>query len=71
MVCYMKSKNLKDNLMRNQQIDEILHNMAMLYQNLGTDSTEQEKDEAKQNELLLIGRIAEIDSEYASRLYHD
>ena len=57
--------------MRNQQIDEILHNMAMLYQNLGTDSTEQEKDEAKQNELLLIGRIAEIDSEYASRLYHD
>ena len=57
--------------MRNKQIDEILHHMAMLYQNLGTDSTEAEKDQAKQNELLLIGRIAEIDSEFASRLHYD
>jgi len=57
--------------MRNKQIDEILHHMAMLYQNLGTDSTEQEKDQAKQNELLLIGRIAELDPEYASRLHYD
>jgi len=57
--------------MRNKQIDEILHHMAMLYQNLGIDSTEQERDEAKHNELLLIGRIAELDPEYASRLHHD
>lgn len=57
--------------MRNKQIDEILHNMAMLYQNIGTDSTELEKDQAKQSELLLIGRIAEIDPEFASRLHYD
>lgn len=57
--------------MRNKQIDEILHNMAMLYQNIGIDSTELEKDQAKQSELLLIGRIAEIDPEFASRLHYD
>ena len=45
--------------------------MAMLYQNLGTESTEKERDAAKQEELLLIGRIAEIDSEYALRLHYD
>lgn len=57
--------------MRNPIIDEMLHQMAMLYQNLGTDSTEQERDQAKQSELLLIGRIAELDPEYASRLHYD
>lgn len=57
--------------MRNNQIDSILHEMAMLYQNLGTDSTEQERDEAKKMELSLIGKIAQIDPDLASRLHYD
>lgn len=56
--------------MRNERIDELLHQMAMLYQNIGIESTEKERDAAKQQELLLIGRIAEIDAEYASRLIY-
>jgi pyridoxine 5'-phosphate synthase PdxJ len=54
--------------MRNPQIDKILKEMASLYTNIGTDSTEQEKQQAKQQELQLIGEIAKIDSEMGLRL---
>ena len=57
--------------MRNPEIDQILHQMAQIFQNIGTDSTESEKDQAKQQELMLIGKISQIDPEYAMRLYHD
>jgi len=57
--------------MRNKDIDTILHKMAMLYQNIGTDSTEAERDYAKAQELAYIGEIAKIDAEYAHRLHHD
>ena len=57
--------------MRNKEIDAILHKMAMLFQNLGTDSTERERDIAQQQELQYIAQIAYIDAEYASRLLHD
>lgn len=57
--------------MRNKEVDAILHKMAMLYQNLGTDSTERERDEAKQQELQYIAQIAYIDAEYATRLLYD
>ena len=54
--------------MRNPQIDKILKEMASLYTNIGTDSTEQEKQQAKQQELQLIGEIAKIDPEIGLRL---
>jgi len=54
--------------MRNPAIDTILQEMARIYTNIGIDSTEQEKQEAKQRELQLIGEIAKIDPEMALRL---
>lgn len=54
--------------MRNPQIDQILKRMASIYTNIGTDSTEQEKQEAKQQELQLIGEIAKIDPDMGLRL---
>ena len=54
--------------MRNPQIDKILKEMASLYTNIGTDSTEQERQQAKQQELQLIGEIAKIDPEMGLRL---
>ena len=56
--------------MRNKEIDAILHKMAMLYQNIGIDSTEAERDSAKVQELAYIAQIAYIDAEYASRLLY-
>ena len=57
--------------MRNKEIDAILHKMAVLYQNLGIDSSERERDEAKQRELQYIAEIAYINAEYATRLMYD
>lgn len=57
--------------MRNKEIDAILHKMAMLFQNVGIDSTEQERDMAKQQELVYIAQIALIDPAYASSLLHE
>ncbi len=56
--------------MRNKEIDAILHKMAILYQNIGTDSTEAERDKAKTQELVYIAQIAYIDAEYATRLMY-
>jgi hypothetical protein len=56
--------------MRNKEIDAILHKMAMLYQNIGIDSTEAERNNAKAQELAYIGQIAYIDAEYATRLMY-
>ena len=71
MVYCITYKQQRDNLMRNKEIDAILHKMAVLFQNLGTDSTERERDIAQQQELQYIAQIAYIDAEYASRLLHD
>lgn len=54
--------------MRNPQVDNILKKMASIYTNMGIDSTEQEKQEAKQKELQYIGEIAKIDPEMGLRL---
>jgi len=54
--------------MRNPAIDNILREMASIYTNIGIDSTEQEKQEAKQRELQLIGEISKIDPEMGLRL---
>ncbi len=67
----MNLKKQMYNPMRNKEIDAILHKMAMLFQNIGTDSTEMQRDAAKAQELAYIGEIAKIDAEYAHRLHHD
>ena len=54
--------------MRNPAIDNILRDMAIIYTKLGIDSSEQEKQEAKQQELQLIGEICKIDPEMGLRL---
>ena len=66
----MRLKKQSSSLMRNKEIDAILHKMAMLYQNIGTDSTEAERNNAKAQELAYIGQIAYIDAEYATRLMY-
>jgi hypothetical protein len=57
--------------MRNPNIDRYLHKMAMLYQNLGLESTSEERIYAKEEEHRYLGCIAEIDLEYAQRLGYD
>lgn len=57
--------------MRDPNIDRYLHEMAILFQNLGIDSSERDRDMAKQKEIQLIAEIARIDPEFASRLLHD
>ena len=54
--------------MRNKQVDAILHKMAMLFQNIGIDSTATERAEAKARELEYIDEIAQLDADYADRL---
>jgi len=57
--------------MRDPNIDKYLHKMAMLFQNLGSESTPEERIYAKEEERRYLGRIAEIDAEYAERLGYD
>ena len=57
--------------MRDPNIDKYLHKMAMLYQNLGSESTPEERIYAKEEERRYLSIIAEIDSEYAERLGYD
>jgi hypothetical protein len=57
--------------MRDPNIDRYLHKMAMLYQNLGLESTPEQRLYAKEEERRYLGRIAEIDCEYAQRLGYD
>jgi hypothetical protein len=47
------------------QVDELLHEMAVLFTNLGTESTQEEVDRAYKLENALIDKIAEIDSNKA------
>ena len=57
--------------MRDPNIDRYLHKMAMLFQNLGSESTPEERIYAKEEERRYLGMIAEIDMEYAKRLGYD
>lgn len=68
MVCYFRLTNQRLNLMRDPNIDRYLHEMAMLFQNLGKDSTPQQRVDAKLEEWKYLGMIADIDAEYAQRL---
>lgn len=66
----MRLKKQSSSLMRNKEIDAILHKMAMLYQNLGLESTPEQRLYAKEEERRYLGMIAKIDAEYASRLMY-
>ena len=50
------------------QVDELLHQMAILFQNLGTDSTIAEVQSAYAKENELIDKIAELDSDKAQSI---
>tara|TARA_R110001632_G_scaffold211886_1_gene337486 strand:- start:1044 stop:1253 length:210 start_codon:yes stop_codon:yes gene_type:complete len=57
----MNQKNYRTCKLIKIQVDELLHEMAVLFTNLGTDSTQEEIDRAYRLEYKLIDKIAEID----------
>jgi len=56
---------------RDPVIDKYLHEMAKLFQNLGIDSTAEERLYAQEEERSYIRKIYEIDPEYGKRLGYD
>ena len=63
----MKSRNQ----MRDPNIDRYLHEMAMLFQNLGIESTAEERIYAKEEERRYIRKIYDLDPEMGKRLGYD
>jgi hypothetical protein len=61
-------KNYHNCTLTRQKIDDILHEMAVVFTNLGTDSTLEEIQQAYIKENQLIDRIAEIDPEKAKSI---
>lgn len=57
----INQKNYRTCKMIKMQVDELLHEMAVLFTNLGTESTQEEVDRAYKLENALIDKIAEID----------
>jgi len=57
----INQKNYRTCKMIKMQVDELLHEMAVLFANLGTESTKEEVDRAYKLENALIDKIAEID----------
>jgi hypothetical protein len=57
--------------MRDPNIDRYLHEMAMLFQNLGIDSTPEERIYAKEEERRYISKIYDLDPELGKRLGYD
>jgi len=57
----INQKNYRTCKMIKMQVDELLHEMAVLFANLGTESTQEEIDRAYKLENALIDKIAEID----------
>jgi len=56
---------------RDPVIDKYLHEMAKLFQNLGIDSTAEERLYAQEEERSYIRKIYEIDPEVGKRLGYD
>ena len=63
----MKSRNQ----MRDPNIDRYLHEMAMLFQNLGIESSPEERIYAKGEERRYIRKIYDLDPEMGKRLGYD
>lgn len=57
--------------MRDPNIDRYLHEMAMLFQNLGIESTPEERIYAKEEERRYIRKIHDLDPEMGKRLGYD
>jgi hypothetical protein len=57
--------------MRDPNIDRYLHEMAMLFQNLGTESSLEERIYAKEEERRYIRKIYDLDPEMGKRLGYD
>ena len=57
--------------MRDPNIDRYLHEMAMLFQNLGLESTSEERIYAKEEERRYIRKIYDLDPEMGKRLGYD
>lgn len=57
--------------MRDPNIDRYLHEMAMLFQNLGIESSPEERIYAKEEERRYIRKIYNLDPEMGKRLGYD
>jgi hypothetical protein len=57
--------------MRDPNIDRYLHEMAKLFQNLGIDSSPEERIYAKEEERRYIAKIYDLDPEVGKRLGYD
>lgn len=57
--------------MRDPNIDKYLHEMAKLFQNLGIDSSPEERIYAKEEERAYIRKIYDLDPETGKRLGYD
>ncbi len=61
----MSNRNYRTCKLVKIQVDELLHEMAVLFTNLGLESTQEEVDRAYRIENELIDKIAEIDPQKA------
>lgn len=50
------------------EIDELLHQDAINYQNLGTDSTQEERESVKRKSKRIYNKIAKLDPELGNFL---
>lgn len=52
-----------------QQIDLLLHQNAVTQANLGSESTEEEKEEARKKDKVIKDKISELDAEFADFVF--
>ena len=64
----LRQKNYHNCKFIKNQVDDLLHQMSILFQNLGTDSTPEEIRKAYEQENRLIDKIAELDSNKAQSI---
>lgn len=62
------NRNYQNCKLIRQEVDILLKEMAILFTNIGTDSTQEEVAEAYRKEDLLIDKIAELDPAKAQSL---
>ena len=52
-----------------EEIDKLLHDNSKIQSNLGSDSTEEEKLEAKRKEKILKRKISKLDVDFANAVF--
>lgn len=65
----LKSVTVKTVVMRNSKVDDLLKQLSVLHSNMGSDSTEKDKEELKTKENEIRDKIAELDKQLAERLF--